>query len=408
MAPFAAQRWRRDGSLAVIPSGKGDTTLFPKLNVFTAASRPARAVILLAAILAVMATGGCTAGSLFSTTVWAAPVFIDDETVVVGTQTGHIVVGNIVTGQELGRCETGEGRNSVRAIYGTPLLLDDGRVIAGGFDGVLYAVNPNALLPDSEAACTPFFEADSAIVGGAVLTPDGALLIGTEGGTLYALDAENAAVRWTFTSDGEIWGTPVLGDGHAYVGTLKGVLHAVTIGSAGGSEVWRHTAEAGIGGMTLSDDGTLYVGAFDRNMYALDAETGQSRWASPFTAQNWFWAAPLIVGDRLFAPSLDHSLYILDTDTGVPVTDPLMTGGAIRSEPAVVGDRIIIANEEKETWWIDPETGAGIVGGKLPEPMYAPIVTIDDTDALFFAQDGVIYRASPSLRQPVRVFPLEN
>ena len=128
----------------------------------------------------------------------AAPVFLDDETVVLGTQTGHIVVGNIITGQSnSGRCETGEGRNNVRAIYGTPLIYD-GRIYAGGFDGILYAVSPNSLLPESESPCAPFFEADSAIVGGPTLTPDGAILIGTEGGTLYSLDASNAAIRWTF------------------------------------------------------------------------------------------------------------------------------------------------------------------------------------------------------------------
>ena len=189
---------------------------------------------------------------------------------------------------------------------------------------------------------------------------------------------------------------------------MRGILHAVTLGDAGGSEAWRHEAGAGIGGMTLSDAGTLYVGSFDRNLYALDARTGRPRWDSPFTADNWFWAAPLLIGDRLYAPSLDHSLYILDASTGRPVADRLVTGGAIRSEPALVGNRIIVANEEKETWWIDPVTGQGIVGGKLPDSVYAPIVTFGESDALFFAQDGAIYRASPSLRQPVRVFPLEN
>ncbi len=366
-----------------------------------------RPFVLLITIWALLAASGCTAGSLFSTTVWAAPVLLDAETVVVGTQTGHIVVGNIVTGAELGRCETGEGRNGVRAVYGTP-LLHNGRIIAGGFDGIVYAIEPASLLPGAEVSCTPFFEADSAIVGGPALTPDDMLLIGTEGGTLYALDPSTASTRWTFTSDGEIWGTPIIGDGLAYVGTLRGILHAVRLGDGGGTEAWRHEAGAGIGGMTLSDDGTLYVGSFDRNMYALDAVTGRPKWSSPFTADNWFWAAPLIIGDRLVAPSLDHSLYILDTATGVPVADPLVTGGAIRSEPALVGNRVVLANEERETWWVDPRTGSGIVGGKLPAEMYAPIVTIGENDALFFAQDGVIYRASPSLRQPVRVFPLED
>ncbi len=349
--------------------------------------------------------GGCTAGSLFSTTVWAAPVLLDDETVVLGTQTGHIVIGNIITGAELGRCETGEGRNGVRAVYGTP-LLHDGRIYAGGFDGFLYAIPPQSLLPESEAECTPFFEADSAIVGGPALTADGVMLIGTEGGTLYALDPQNASVIWTFEAEGELWGTPVLGDGLAYIGTLRGVLHAVRLGSGGGTEAWRHQAGAGIGGMTLSGN-TLYAGAFDRNLYALNAETGRPEWPAPFTADNWFWAAPLIIGNRIYAPSLDHSLYILNADTGAPAADPVMTGGAIRSAPAVAGNRIIVANEERETWWIDPETGLGIVGGKLPDAMYAPLVTLGESDALFFAQDGIVYRASPSLRQPVRVFPLE-
>ena len=381
--------------------------LFRRALPLQASSRPLRSLLLLAAALILLGSAGCTAGSLFSTTAWAAPVLLDESTVVIGTQTGHLVVGNIITGQELGRCETGEGRNSVRAIYGTP-LLHNGRVIVGGFDGIVYAVDPATLVPDSEAMCTPFFEADSAIVGGAALTPAGVLLIGTEGGTIYALDVDTAAIHWTFEADGEIWGTPILGDGLAYVGTLSGVLHAVTLGRSGGQEAWRHVAGAGIGGMTLSDDGILYVGSFDTNLYALDAGTGQPRWSQPHTADNWFWAAPLIVGDDLYAPSLDHALYILDAGTGIQVSEPVRTGGAIRSDPALVGNRVIIANEERETWWVDPETGAGVVGGKLDEPMYAPIVAFGETDALFFAQDGVIYRASPSLRQPVRVFPLDS
>lgn len=399
MGRCAARSWRRDGWHDAIRSGKGALTLFRK-------------TFLLFAMFALLAAFGCTAGSLYDPKPWAAPVLLGDETVVIGTDTGHIVVGNIITGRELGRCETGEGRNSVRAIFGAP-LLHDGRIYAGGFNGVLYAVDPASLLPESEAECIPFFEADSPIVGGPALTPDGVLLFGTEGtseterGTLYAIDITNASTLWTFEADSQIWGTPVLGDGLVYVATLGGTLHAVHMDESRGTEAWRHQAEAGIGGMTLHE-GILYAGAFDNNLYALDAATGEPRWSAPFTADNWFWAAPLVIGDRLFAPSLDHSLYILDKDTGVQVLDPVMTGGAIQSNPTLTGSHISIANEEKETWWIDPETGQGVVGGKLPDPVYAPIVSFGEADALFFAQDGAIYRASPSLRQPVRVFPVEN
>ena len=412
--------WRRADWPGATPSGKGDLTLFPSqprnaspLDDDSGQPDGARRLayrwpILTTLVVALaLFAGGCTAGSLFSTTVWAAPVFLDDDTVALGTHTGHIVIGDITTGVEQGRCLTGEGRNGVRAVYGTP-VINNGSIYAGGFDGVLYSITPSTLLPDSDADCTPFFQADSAIVGGPAITPDGTLLFGTEGGTLYALDASTGRAQWTFASDEGLWGTPVLGDGLAYVGALNGVLYAIRLGGSGGtagSEAWRHEAGAAIGSITLAD-GVLYVGSFDRNLYALNASNGSPVWQAPFTADNWFWAAPMVLDGRVFAPSLDHNLYILSAATGNLLSDPVSTGGAIRSEPALVADRIIVANEEGETWWIDPVTGLGIVGGKLPAAMYAPIVTYGDDAALFFAQDGIIYRASPSLRQPVRIFPL--
>ena len=419
MARCMARSWLLGDWVGAIRSGKGATILFRKLSHSNeteprqrASTRRAGPLLLIVTLFALLVVGGCTAGSLYDPKPWAAPVLLGDETVVIGTDTGHLVVGNIITGLELGRCETGEGRNSVRAIFGAP-LLHDGRIYAGGFNGVLYAVDPNSLLPESEAECSPFFEADSPIVGGPALTPDGVMLVGTEGtadterGTLYAIDIANASTLWTFEADSEIWGTPIIGDGLVYVGTLGGTLHAVRMDESPGTEAWRHQAEAGIGGMTLHD-GVLYAGSFDDNLYALDATTGAPHWPTPFTADNWFWAAPLVIGDRLFAPSLDHSLYILDKDSGAQVMNPVRTGGAIQSNPILTGSHISIANEEKETWWIDPVTGQGIVGGKLPDPVYAPIVAFGESDALFFAQDGAVYRASPSLRQPVRVFPVDN
>ena len=416
--PPEAHCSRRVGWLGATPFGKGDLTLFPshprRLSRASAApghlaNRLARVLpgLALLAIVSLLFSAGCTAGSLYSTTVWAAPVFLDDDTVALGTETGHIVIGDITTGVEQGRCLTGEGRNGVRAIYGTP-AINDGAIYAGGFDGILYAVRPAALLPNSKADCSPYFQADSAIVGGPVITPEGTLLFGTEGGTLYALDISSGRAQWTFAAEDGIWGTPVLGDGLVYVGDLNGVLYAVRLGGAAGTagtEAWRHVAGAAIGAVTLADS-VIYVGAFDRNLYALNASTGAPVWQTPFTAENWFWAAPMVLDGRVFAPSLDHNLYILSAATGHLITDPVITGGAIRSEPALVGDRIIVANEEGETWWIDPVTGSGIVGGKLPAAMYSPIVPYGEDAALFFAQDGVLYRASPSLRQPIRVFPL--
>lgn len=390
--------------------------------VGTSAARKAQrrylwGAIIVLALLAVLPA--CTGRNLFTTNVWAAPLAVND-TIVLGTQAGQVVAIDPISGAELWSISTETGRGGASAIYGSP-VTDGETVYVGGFDGILYAIG----LQRSDAdrvlwTCT----ADSAFVGGAVIAGD-LIIAGSEDGTLYALNRTagpgpdgtcQTAGGWTFKTNGNIWAAPAVSDDTVYVGTLDGTLHAVRL--TDGAPAWPRPfqAEAGIATTPLVADGIVYIGSFDDRFYALDAATGQPRWPQPFQAENWFWAEPLLHQGLLYAPSLDHNIYVLDAATGTLRREPIATGldgflygqGAIRSAPALVGaDYVLVVNEAGETWWLNIKTSGVQPGTKVPAAVYAPVMSVDGV-AYIYAQDGALYRVTPTARQPVKVYPLSE
>ena len=387
-------------------------------------------LLLVSTLLLVLGSSGCSAtGRFFGTTTWAKPLVIDDTTVVLGTKEGDLIAINPADGSELWMVTTENGRSDVRAIFGSP-VTDGELVYAGGFDGSLYAVRLAADLARGVPAghvewcfrpgtpCEAERQEDPPMVGGPAIDGD-LIVVGFEDGGLYAVSppsgGQPATEEWSFAAEGHIWSTPAVSKNVVIVGTLGGTLYAVQLrddpvsGRKGGEELWQFKAEAGIGVTPTIIDDVVYFGSFDHRFYALNLANGAPRWLAPFEAKNWFWAPPLLHAGRLYVASLDRNLYVLDAATGTEIEGlRLKTGGAIRSTPALVGERqILIVNEAAETWWIDLTTGVARAGGAVPAPVYAPLVSVDST-AYIYAQDGNLYRVSPTARQPVRVYPLQN
>ncbi len=363
-------------------------------------------------------SAGCSAtGRFFGTTAWAAPLRIDDTTVVLGTRSGEIVAVSTSDGSELWSVQTEDGRNNVRAVFGSPVT--DGRLVyAGGFDGVLYAIGLGGDIGLGIGAGQEVwsFTGDSAFVAGPALA-DGLVVIGSEDGTLYGIEPPSGGgvtgtAVWTFEADGNIWSTAAIIDGLALVGTLDGVLHAVHTqddplsGARAGVEAWRFAADAGIGVRPVVQDGVAYFGSFDGRVYAVDVDDGAPRWLEPFQSENWIWAETLLHNGLLYVPSLDHNLYVLDAASGTEFRERRVeTGGAIRGAPALVGGTsVLIANEAEETWWIDTANGTPRAGIALTSPSYAPVLSMGP-NALIYAQNGRLYRVAPAARQPVQVYP---
>ena len=362
---------------------------------------------------------GCSAtGRFFGTTAWASPLRIDDTTVVLGTRGGEVIAVSTTDGSELWSVETEDGRNNVKAVFGSP-ATDGQLVYAGGFDGVLYAIRLNGgpASAGGQAGQEAWsFIGDSAFVGGPALT-EGLVVIGSEDGTLYGVEPPSGGgvagtAKWTFDADGHIWSTAAITGSLALVGTLDGVLHAVYVrddpltGAKAGEEAWRFSADAGIAVRPVIDGDVAYFGSFDGRVYAVDIDDGAPKWLEPFQSENWIWAEPLLHGGMLYVPSLDHNLYVLDAATGTELRDRRVeTGGAIRSAPALVaGNSVLIVNEAEETWWVDAATGAPRAGIALTSPAYAPVLSMGST-ALIYTQNGRLYRVAPAQRQPVQIYP---
>jgi glucose dehydrogenase len=135
-------------------------------------------------------------------------------------------------------------------------------------------------------------DSSAAIVGGTVF-------VGSQKGELAALNLENGAVYWKYSTGAPIGeSSPAFSSGVVYIGDLAGVLHAVN--ASNGSRLW--TAKVG----------------------------------------NEIKSSPVVVGDRVLIGSYDQNLYCLSTKSGAVIWK-FRTEGPVHSTPGVSGGLAFIA-----------------------------------------------------------------
>ena len=199
-----------------------------------------------------------------------------------------------------------EGRRifTAQAEITASLLEAGGRVFVPSRDGRLYALEGEGL--------AYAFEAEGHLSAGATLYR-GLLFVASEGGWVYVLEPTTGKLRykveagpihvhlpaaegvvlfptwagevhafdplrreslWTFDLEGEIWASPAVGYGLAFLAGWNGAVHAVDLKS--GDEVW--SAEVGrvTAGLSLAA-GVLYVATEAGRLFAFDARTGALR-----------------------------------------------------------------------------------------------------------------------------------
>jgi polyvinyl alcohol dehydrogenase (cytochrome) len=154
-------------------------------------------------------------------------------------------------------------------------------------------------------------------------------------------NARTLEAAWTFDTDAEPAGTPVVVGDRVYFSSAR-TTYAVEAHT--GKEIWKApvgaTASAGYA------DGRLFVLDQASKLHALDAETGKELWAevtdpNPYTMG---WSSPLPVGDLVvvgnssgdFSPDYQGSVAAHDAKTGAqkwlsPNTEPPHSGVAMWS-----------------------------------------------------------------------------
>ncbi|HEY4718788.1 MAG TPA: PQQ-binding-like beta-propeller repeat protein [Anaerolineales bacterium] len=218
--------------------------------------------------------------------------------------------------------------------HATPELTEDGQLLIGGYDNILYSLNP-----DSGAQNWTFTGASNRYIG-SPLAVAGIIFAPNADQRLYVLEHTGSLLR-TFTTKDPQWSQPA-GDGSTvYLAAMDEVLYAMDAQS--GEELWSLQLEgAMVGSPVLGADGILYVGTFDKTLFAIDTATHREVWR--FATQGWVWGSPALIEDQLYLGDLDGFFYALDAASGEELWR-LDTGGAITGTPALYNENLIIGNE---------------------------------------------------------------
>lgn len=247
------------------------------------------------------------------------------------------------------------------SFFAAPALADNGeQLVLGGYDNVLYSLNPENGLPSGWS----FSGATSRYIADLVVTENGIFAPNSDG-HLYALNFSGQPL-WNEAYDTvePIWAGPVTDGSTLYVAALDHQIHALDL--ATGALRWTQDLETAVAGTPALFDGTLIAGTFGSKVFALNTDGGQIRWT--YETKDWVWASPAISDGVVYIGDVSGTFYALDAATG----DLLWTFAA---EGAIYGGALVA----------DGKVYFGTESGKF----YA--LSTDGQSDWFFSLTGKIY-----------------
>jgi outer membrane protein assembly factor BamB len=135
---------------------------------------------------------------------------------------------------------------------------------------------------------------------------------------------------WRFRADGDVFDSPVVVNGVAYLGNTAGILFAVD--TATGTELWQAKPGAGIVGAAAVADGTAYAQS-SHGLFAVDVETGEVLWR--YQSEAGANSSPVVV---------DGAVYL---------------GSGLATSPAIVDGIVYVGGDAKSTFYsVDAISGA--------------------------------------------------
>jgi outer membrane protein assembly factor BamB/protocatechuate 3,4-dioxygenase beta subunit len=191
--------------------------------------------------------------------------------------------------------------------------------------------------------------------------------------------------------------SPVIGDGHAYVGDDAGRLTALDVDT--GDITWTYdTGSVGLRGAPAVSGGMVFIGGGQGGgIRALDSATGDEVWSIETPGRQTIYTAPTVVGDVVYAatgPSAgrDDTVFALDAETGeqlwaTDVGESVFAGPAVAAGLAVVGNAsdgqvIALDTATGSVEWTFTRTEDYFIGGAslVDVPGHGDTVHIATTD----------------------------
>jgi len=287
----------------------------------------------------------CVGGRSTVASGWAG--FTADEDTAYVAFNSYIHAINLANGSE--RWHYPAEASAAITFYARPTLTADGQLIVGGYDNVLYSLNPeNGQLNWS------FEGAEGRYVGGALAAGD-LIFAPSADHRLYALNL-NGTLAWAtpFETGEPIWAAPSADENCdcVYLASMDHKVYALEAQS--GNLLWQTDDLGGaiVSAPAISADHNLYVGTFANELVALNAKNGRELWR--IATENWIWGSPAVAGDRLYFGDLDGKFYAVDRLTGQSQWQ-IQPGSAIVGTPLVTNEGIFFTTEEGSLVSVNPE-----------------------------------------------------
>jgi outer membrane protein assembly factor BamB len=179
---------------------------------------------------------------------------------------------------------------------------------------------------------------------------------------------EGPAPRWQTRLGGQVYASPVVADGIAYVGTTGGIVNAVDTRDGKlmwtfvvGKPIYASVAVTGDAVFVTSDNGYLYklerAGGKERWRYRLGDEETRRVLPHP-SVFDWDWqgAQPVVAGDTVYAGAGDGGLHAVNSEDGTRRWR-FDTRGRIRNAVAVDGERLYLGSTDRFVYALDKASG---------------------------------------------------
>ncbi|HJT99429.1 MAG TPA: PQQ-binding-like beta-propeller repeat protein [Rhodanobacteraceae bacterium] len=318
--------------------------------------------------------------------------------------------------------DPGEVRRDGNRVIADALFLDvvlDGDTLVGHYPGPRSKARFRRVdrlpveppVPDLPTGPAPRWQ--TRLNGQVYATPavlDGIAYIGTTGGVFNAVDASDGKIRWTFGAGAPIFGAAAVAGDAVYFGCDNGLLYKLDRTS--GKELWRYDlGDAAVprilphpavfswdwqGASPLVADGVVYIGAGDGGFHAVDAASGTRLWR--FAARDRIRNGAAIDRERVVFGSADHFVHALDRASGAERWR-YDTKADVDATPVVDGNRILVGNRGYGLVALAADTGAELwktfFWGSWVES--TPVV-----------RDGVIYIGASDLRRVSAIDPADG
>ncbi len=242
---------------------------------------------------------------------------IDNDKVIVGGLDSTLYALDINTGSVIWKYKAQGPFRGSPCLHENRIYLVSGNGLlyriasdSGRFEGTFNALN--GVMGDRQYDFADYF-------GSTPIVSDKMIYFGS-GDDIYAVSLENGFVRWTYRTGGPVHSSPVISGNRLYSGSFDGHIYALDLHT--GSLVWKFKSTGNayfpkgeVMGNPVTVYGMVIAGARDYNLYAVDGRGGFCNWMKTFPAG---WALPITVNDTVVyaGTSDDRTLFAFHAVNG--------------------------------------------------------------------------------------------